>query len=678
VAEIPHGRGGTGLRPAIIRLRSLAFPALFLAAFGTYLATACPTVSYDDTGELAVASLESGILHPPGYPFLSPLAALAVRLPAGSPAFRISVLSAALAGAAACLALRFWMVAGPGGMVAGLVFVFACVTDRALWGQATLGKGAVYGLNLCLTLATLTVLAGSSAVRAAGGALALGLAGANHWMSVVGLVPVFGARLAGRNGFPRAAALAACMSLLALSTYLWLPLRAVAGPAMNWGEPSDAPGFWFVVGRLQYIGGLSDPVVMAVGERLGAIVGAQSGPFPAALMLALAMAGAALMLREDPRRKWAVPAFAILLLASLVVYRPVRAGVPWFLEVFAIPATVVIRCHAIAGGVLLARNLGRGGVAAFLALATVMQAVYRVPASAAACDRSREYCTRDLAMNMAAGGGRTRVLFANGDAVVFGNWYLRRVEGVAPGLVVAPAPLLPMRWVWRFMAAETPGLQAPEPPRWAGAESVPRLMRRMAEANRGRFSFMAFQSPASREAFGAGALRQDGLAAAVGAGSRPVRFRVARMRVRGLAGRELDRDPRMAEAILSVYHAGLIAWADAMTRPNPAEARQSALLALRVARSGGDAAEARMSLGNVALREGRGPEAEREFREAVREAPGLLAARRNLAVILMSLGRTKEAVEMMGALIKEAPESPEARELEPMKARLERVGRHGG
>ena len=206
---------------------------------------------------------------------------LKTRLDAGSPAFRLSVLSATLAAAAACLALRLWKVAGPGGTLAGLAFVFACATDRALWGQATLGKGAVYGLNLCLTLAVLSSLAGRGRTAAAGGGLALGLACANHWMSAAGLVPLLFARLSVLRDaeHPRARpgrdlSMAGCMALAALSAYLWLPLRAAAGPALNWGEPSGLAGFLFSVGRLQYIGGLAESGVMPAGERLGVLAGA--------------------------------------------------------------------------------------------------------------------------------------------------------------------------------------------------------------------------------------------------------------------------------------------------------------------------------------------------------------------------------------------------------------------
>ena len=67
---------------------------IFLASFGLFLISASPTVSFEDTGELVWAADCLGVTHPPGYPWLTMLGALFMRLPAGDPAFRMTLLSA--------------------------------------------------------------------------------------------------------------------------------------------------------------------------------------------------------------------------------------------------------------------------------------------------------------------------------------------------------------------------------------------------------------------------------------------------------------------------------------------------------------------------------------------------------------------------------------------------------
>ena len=54
--------------PFFRRVDWMAFWLTFLISFGVYFYTMGPTVTLEDSGELAVASDYLGVPHPPGYP----------------------------------------------------------------------------------------------------------------------------------------------------------------------------------------------------------------------------------------------------------------------------------------------------------------------------------------------------------------------------------------------------------------------------------------------------------------------------------------------------------------------------------------------------------------------------------------------------------------------------------
>ena len=108
------------------------------------------------------------------------------------------------------------------------------------------------------------------------------------------------------------------------------------------------------------------------------------------------------------------------------------------------------------------------------------------------CNRSRDYLSCDLALNLGAHTPGRNLLFAQSDAVVFAGWYTW-LTGMRPaGAVVVPSPLLAMSWVGEGFVRQVPGLRAPYLARGMGAESVPAQMRAWAEANTPGFTARAY------------------------------------------------------------------------------------------------------------------------------------------------------------------------------------------
>ena len=252
------------------RVRWILAAATGLSALVLYLATMAPTVALVDSGELTFAAALLDIPHPPGTPLYVLVGHLFSRLPWGNTAVRLNLMSAFFAATAAValflLALRT-LVPPPVvsqssrtkrrsaaisstdtlGMriTAAAIAALIYATSATLWSYATVAE--VYTLNTALLALALFFFLGSSDVRPA--MLFFGLALAVHHVSALFFIP--GAVYVLWTARPRSFSAKTLLFLLpGIATYLYLPIRALQHPILNWGNPSTLERlFWHVSGR---------------------------------------------------------------------------------------------------------------------------------------------------------------------------------------------------------------------------------------------------------------------------------------------------------------------------------------------------------------------------------------------------------------------------------------------
>ncbi|MBN1825132.1 MAG: DUF2723 domain-containing protein [Candidatus Eisenbacteria bacterium] len=236
--------------------------AVGAAVFLVYLVTLCPTVYLGDSGELITAAATLGVAHPPGYPLYVLLGRLASFLPFGTVAFRLNLLSAIAAGAAASLftlALRDLLARGraPGGesalsrraetvtaVLVALLFSFSLTA----WSEGV--KAEVYAPNLA-ALALLLFLSGRN-VRPSAVFFLLGLAAANH-QTILLLAPGLVYLYARRRAWSAASAARSAAALAGgLSLYLFLLARPDGPELFAWRKPNDIAAWIAHVTRAQY------------------------------------------------------------------------------------------------------------------------------------------------------------------------------------------------------------------------------------------------------------------------------------------------------------------------------------------------------------------------------------------------------------------------------------------
>lgn len=216
-----------GVIALLLGVTGLVYRMTLASSFGSY-----------DSAELIAAAHSLGIIHSPGYPLYLLIAHAATRLPWGTPAFNVNALSAVFAASAVVVAFAACLRLTGSRWSAGLAAA-ALAFSRLFWAQAVVAE--VYSLSALFTaaliLAALRWQESPTARRLFWLALLFGLSLTHHpvvallgpgllWVVISGLP-----RSDARWRHAPALALTACAPLL---LYLYLPVRAVADPPLDY------------------------------------------------------------------------------------------------------------------------------------------------------------------------------------------------------------------------------------------------------------------------------------------------------------------------------------------------------------------------------------------------------------------------------------------------------------
>jgi hypothetical protein len=212
---------------------------LGLGALALYVATVAPGLYTLDSAELAAGAHVLGIVHATGYPVYLLLAkGFSLALPLGDPAYRANLFSAVCA-AASLPPLRRAIVTATGDASAALGATAALAVAYPFWSQAV--RAEVYSLHaLFLALALWLALgwrSGGGDGRLVALGITLGLSLGNHMTTVLmlpGLAVLLAPALRRRRVSPCALTLAALGLALGPASYLYLPLRHAAHPAVDY------------------------------------------------------------------------------------------------------------------------------------------------------------------------------------------------------------------------------------------------------------------------------------------------------------------------------------------------------------------------------------------------------------------------------------------------------------
>jgi len=244
---------------SLAKAKTIKFWALAagLVALGLFLSTLQTNVNSSlhsyatDVGEIQNALPRWGLIHYSGYPLYTALASLfvaALRLLGIEPAASASLFSALWGAVTVSLIVILAHELEIKGPIAALS-ALATAVSTSVWVDASIAE--VHTMTLALTLAILlyAVRFGRSGSKKELLLLALFFSqGVMHQRSVVIIAPAVAVliwpqiQVLWKNLIP-----AISVSLLALATYLYMPLRVWMGATWFFGSPGTWDGFWALV-----------------------------------------------------------------------------------------------------------------------------------------------------------------------------------------------------------------------------------------------------------------------------------------------------------------------------------------------------------------------------------------------------------------------------------------------
>ncbi len=462
-----------------------------LMALWVYARTLAPTITWahasGDGGDLITAVYTQGVPHPTGYPTYLLLGGLWVALMPGDPAWRLNLMSAA----AAAVSVAFLVLAvirlsrrlvGAGGPaeLAGLTAGLALAFSPLVWSQAVVTE--VYSLNALFFVLLVWLIAGQPQQEQPTGAgdepkqrkgrrglLALGwlwgLGLGNH-MTLALAFPLIvlaamrycngwgmkeGGRRLDRLRFPSFIVMAGLA--LGLAVYLLLPLRASAGPVINWSDARTPDRLWWLVSGQLYRGYVFGLPLAYWPQRLSRWAGLVGEQLTWA-GLAAAIIGLFGLVRRD--RGLALASGLTFMLVSVFAlgYNTTDS------YILLIPAFGVLALWAGFGWSQTLAELRRrgrltGGAAAALGLALPL---WLLLSGYSAADASHDHAAADFGREVMEAAPAHAILVSYSDLYSFVLWYDRYALGVRPDVTVIDGDLLGYAWYVDALRQREPDL----------------------------------------------------------------------------------------------------------------------------------------------------------------------------------------------------------------------------
>jgi hypothetical protein len=467
--------------------------AVWMASFTLYLMTLAPTLTWgaNDIGtdgpELLAAADTLGIPHPPGYPtYMLLLKSFATIVPIGDFAYRGNLFSAVMASTAVvfvfALVLRLTthvatdssrLLKTSGASIAALMFA----ATPLLWSHATMTE--VYSLN-AVFLGALLLVACSIAMnspdeqdshnirfRLALFGFLFGLGLGNHLTLLIVTAPVI-AWLAFTLGWRRIASpwLTGAF-VLGLAIYLYVPIRAMQNPPINWGNADNFGGIlWLVTGRAysDYFG-ISPAFLPGRLMAWAHLLFVQFNP----LGLFFGIMGARTLFVRQRGLFFATLASILLLTTHSIQFHSIDS------QVLMIPVLMLVSIWAGVGFVSVASGIeswltdlsrlrrfsGIRFATAHMALPLFMIAFLSIPIASVALnydsmDLSDDTRAYDYASDVLDSVPDGSVVFSLLEGRVFSIWYMRFVEEKHRDVTPIAVPLLQYDWYWENISHRFP------------------------------------------------------------------------------------------------------------------------------------------------------------------------------------------------------------------------------
>jgi tetratricopeptide (TPR) repeat protein len=462
------------------RLSRILLPAfVFGASFVLYTLTLCPTVYVGDSAEFITNAVTLGINHPTGYPLYTILTRLWLMVvPFGMPAYAVNAFSA-LAASGAVVCMYFILEFLTARRAIALLGALLLTVSSTLWSRAT--SAEVYSLSsFFFALTTLIILKwyrDRQLIQLALAAYVAGLGLSQHSTGVLAGVCFVLFVLLSEPGLirnTRTLIVLTVVFLIGLSSYLYLPIRTIAGPPIAWGDMRTMEG---VFRHLLPVGekGLAPYFGGNTGTRLSWFLH-QALTREFWFFGAISVFGVLALMK-----RWRL----LVLFTSIVIVNvmfAVSRKMPLHADFDAnfIPTYFVMAILIGVGLVRLQefaekrwRKLPPRFIQLSLSTALLLMLLTTAYANYRQNNRSQNFFGHDFGYNLYQPIEQNAIVFTIGDEQTFLGWYLKYVEKLRPSISFIDTRLLGTAWGIRLFDRELRlSLRESDPPDRVAAEII--------------------------------------------------------------------------------------------------------------------------------------------------------------------------------------------------------------
>ena len=466
------------MSPKIFRIFGLAV-ILFLS-FVIYFETLSPTVSFIDSGELAVVSQTLGIAHPTGYPLYTLLGKIFTLLPVKDTIFRVNLMSLlwvvftnlllflifgllaeeflkSSARKIVYFVLKFFIP-----LIATLIFAFTPV----LWSQATTNE--VYALHIFL-MTLLLYLTLKWWKNPAGNErlfyliiFLYGLSFGNHMSSVLLAIPLlmlFLIHYKTRLFAPPRIFAVLFLFILGFSLYLYLPIRSAQNPLLDWGNPETWANFKKHISARQYQIWIFSETSQQISHRFASYLKLFYQQF-SWYLIPFGFAGLIFMLKKSLKL-----AVFLALYFILDIFFGINYGItdiePYFLPSFLIFA-IWIGMGLVGILDFITKTAEKNNPTSVESIAVIFPLIFLIfPAlnltkNYNQQDRSQNYFAYDYCQNILKSVDKNGVILTD-VWDFYSPWlYIRYIENSRPDVVFLDKELLRRSWYFDYIKREYP------------------------------------------------------------------------------------------------------------------------------------------------------------------------------------------------------------------------------
>lgn len=416
--------------------------------FGFYLSTTAPVVYLGDSGELTVAAFSLGVPHNSGYPLYSLLGKMFCMIPLGNIGFRMNLMSAFFSMLTVFLVYAIILRMTSSLLSSLLASSFLAFTP-VFWSQTV--SAEVYPLHTFFVALMIRLLwwwdEKKEFLRLLVFVFVTGLSFDNHMQTVMLAPPVLYIVISGDKkalfSFKHFVFISLCF-VVALSLYLYLPIRTDAGAAIHWGDPNNLERFIAHVTARAHRGGYvfsgTPAEYMARALEALRVVATQYG-----ILLLLALWG----WFKLPSARWKI-FFAAVVFFDLT-YTVFLNVISFQITPFTLPTSIILAVLLGVGMADLFDAIRQHPKIGSNLKKTLQMACCLIPAiplmfNLDLCDQSRNYTAYEHAVNIFRTAGYGSTIFLDGDNNIFPAAYGRIVEGMGEGVKLYDRPNTVFRW----------------------------------------------------------------------------------------------------------------------------------------------------------------------------------------------------------------------------------------